>query len=294
MKKKARKGIPEEMQPSQQEKSESMETERLRNRITGTISSLEKYSSHGSAVVDAVESLRLLDEILADPTGENLIKIHHYMRGIMAGVDQLREYTPSIGEVLDEVGRWAEVRFMERTHAVSGRLELAPLEAEGFILDIGGGGEGIIGRLNGRQVVSIDLSAGELEETDNESLKIVMDATDLKFTPSQFDAATSFFTLLYIDREKHERVFREVHRVLKEKGRFLIWDVEIPEKVEGKPFFLVRLEISLPGEKVNTGYGVRLARQDRDGFKEMAAMTGFEVADEWSGGEIFYLELRKI
>jgi SAM-dependent methyltransferase len=270
-----------------------METKKLRDKVTWIVASLKKYSSHGIAVVDAVESLRQLDEILADPTDENLMKMHHYMRGIRAGVDQLREYAPLIEEVLDELGRWAEERFMERTHTVSGRLEVAPLKAEGFILDIGGGGEGIIGRLNGRQVVSIDLSAGELEETDNESLKIVMDATDLKFTPSQFDAVTSFYTLLYIDREKQEKVFREVHRVLKEEGRFLIWDVEIPEKVEGKPFFLVRLEISLPGEKVNTGYGIRLARQDIDGFRDLAARTGFEVADEWSEGEIFYLELRK-
>ncbi|MDH5201498.1 MAG: hypothetical protein OEW93_11465, partial [Candidatus Bathyarchaeota archaeon] len=156
-----------------------METEKLRDKITGTIASLTKYSSHGSAVVDAVESLRRLDEILADQTDENLIKIHHYMRGIRAGVDQLKEYAPSIEEVLDEIGRWVEERFIERTYTVSGRLEMAPLKAEGFILDIGGGGEGIIGKLNGRQVVSIDLSAGELEETDNESLKIVMDATDL-------------------------------------------------------------------------------------------------------------------
>ncbi len=271
-----------------------METEKLRDKITGTIVSLKKYSSHGSAVVDAVESFQTLDEILADPTDENLIKIHHYTRGILAGVDQLREYAPSIREVLDEIGRWVEGRFIERTHIVSGGLEVAPLEAEGFILDIGGGGEGIIGRLNGNQVISIDLSARELEETGNESLKIVMDATDLKFTPSQFDAATSFFTLLYVDREKHEKVFREVHKVLKEKGRFLIWDVEIPENVEGKPFFLVRLEISLPREKVNTGYGVRLARQDLVGFRELAVRTGFEVADEWSKGEIFYLELMKI
>ena len=270
-----------------------METERLRDEITGTVASLLKYSSHGSAVVDAVESLRRLDEILADPTDENLIKMHHYTRDIIAGVDQFKEYAPSIVEVLDELGRWVEQRFMERTYTVSGRLEVAPLEADGFILDIGGGGEGIIGRLNGGQVVSIDLSAGELEETDNESLKIVMDATDLKFIPSQFDAATSFFTLLYVDREKQEKAFREVHRVLKEEGRFLIWDVEILEKVEGKPFFLVRLEISLPEEKVNTGYGVRMARQNIDGFRDLAARTGFEVADEWCEGEIFYLELRK-
>ena len=58
-------------------------------------------------------------------------------------------------------------------------VEMHPIETDGFILDIGGGGEGIISRLNGRQVVAIDPSSSELEETKNEGLKVVMDATDL-------------------------------------------------------------------------------------------------------------------
>jgi hypothetical protein len=57
-------------------------------------------------------------------------------------------------------------------------IELSPLETKGFILDIGGGGEGIIGKLNGTQVVAIDTSERELAETKNEALKVVMDATD--------------------------------------------------------------------------------------------------------------------
>src|SRR5512136_2785483 len=62
-------------------------------------------------------------------------------------------------------------------------IVMKPVRTDGFILDVGGGGEGIIGKLNGKQVVSIDTSEEELEETKNESLKIVMDATDLKFIP---------------------------------------------------------------------------------------------------------------
>ena len=60
-------------------------------------------------------------------------------------------------------------------------LELAKLKCEGFILDIGGGGEGVIGKLNGPQVIAIDPSKEELAETQNNALKIVMDASELFF-----------------------------------------------------------------------------------------------------------------
>jgi hypothetical protein len=53
------------------------------------------------------------------------------------------------------------------------RIELNPIETKGWILDIGGGGEGIIGQLNGRQVVAIDTSREALEETQNDALKVV-------------------------------------------------------------------------------------------------------------------------
>jgi len=60
-------------------------------------------------------------------------------------------------------------------------VEIEPFKVDGFILDIGGGGEGIIGRLNGEQVVAIDKRLDELEETDNDALKIVMDESFLGF-----------------------------------------------------------------------------------------------------------------
>jgi hypothetical protein len=56
------------------------------------------------------------------------------------------------------------------------RIEMNPMETQGWILDIGGGGEGIVGQLNGRQVVAIDTSQEALEETQNDVLKAVMDA----------------------------------------------------------------------------------------------------------------------
>ena len=43
-------------------------------------------------------------------------------------------------------------------------VNLEQLALEGRLLDIGGGGEGIIGRLGGDRVIAIDASHRELEE----------------------------------------------------------------------------------------------------------------------------------
>ena len=174
-------------------------------------------------------------------------------------------------------------------------IEMKPLETNGFILDIGGGGEGIIGRLNGNQVVAIDTRLDELQETKSQGLKIVMNATDLKFLPSSFDTATSFFSLMYIKNENHLKVFKEIHKVLKSDGRFHMWDVRIPAKHMDKKVFVLPLEILLPDSKVETGYGVgwENREQDLEYFKEVAEKADFNIVDEWSRDEIFYLKLTK-
>ena len=153
---------------------------------------------------------------------------------------------------------------------------------DGLILDVGGGGEGIIGRLNGEQVVAIDMCEGELMETHNEAQKVVMDAADLKFLPKSFDVCTAFFSLMYIPKSIHQKVFEEVFRVLKDKGRFLIWDARIPENVAGYKAFIAHLKVKLPNEEVETAYGARWQAQSPEHFKEMARLTGFKVTKESS------------
>ena len=59
------------------------------------------------------------------------------------------------------------VHLIEKTQNV----KLEPIETNGFILDLGGGEEGIIGKLNGNQVISIDKKIEELEEINNDSVK---------------------------------------------------------------------------------------------------------------------------
>lgn len=174
------------------------------------------------------------------------------------------------------------------------RIEMKPVTADDFILDLGGGGEGIIGKLNGRQVIAVDTSEEELLETSSNALKIVMDATDLKFLPKSFAACAAFFCMMYIPKEKHFEVFRQVNRVLKTDGKFLLWDVTIPKRKDNLGVFAVRLKIKLPNQEVETGYGTVWDKtQDLEHFKQLAKSTGFKSIKEWSNGTIFFLEMKK-
>ena len=177
------------------------------------------------------------------------------------------------------------------------QVRLTPIETQGLILDIGGGGEGTIGLLNGKKVVAIDPSLKELEETENESLKIVMDARDLKFLPESFDVATSFFTMLFIDNSDHPKVFQEIHRILKPEGRFLILDTDIPDDLTHDMGFGIKLEISLPDRKVNTSY-VRGKADDKGQsllyFEQLGAKTGFKNLKSCAEGSVFFIELIKL
>lgn len=104
-------------------------------------------------------------------------------------------------------------------------------ESSGIVLDVGGGGEGIIGRLKGAQVVAIDLSKDELEGAPIGPLKVIMDARDMRFLDATFSAATSFFSLMYIQSFDHIKVLTEVFRVLIPGSRFFIWDAIIPHRL---------------------------------------------------------------
>jgi SAM-dependent methyltransferase len=173
-------------------------------------------------------------------------------------------------------------------------ITLSPLPAEGFILDIGGGGEGIIGRLNGRQVVEVDRREQELQESRSDALKILMDATDLKFLPASFGLCTAFFSLMYMTPAQHEKVFAEAFKVLVSGGRFLLWDAMIPKRDPRFDAFCVRLRIRLPGSELETVYGTRWNKvQNLRYFKGLAVKCGFECADEWQEGGIFFLALAK-
>ena len=88
----------------------------------------------------------------------------------------------------------------------------------GRILDIGGGGEGVIGRVYGAQVTAIDISPEELAEAPGGFEKLVMDAGNMTFPDESFDHVTAFFSFLFIPKADHKQVISEIARVLRPGG----------------------------------------------------------------------------
>ncbi|MFC2165318.1 methyltransferase domain-containing protein [Acidobacteriota bacterium] len=176
-------------------------------------------------------------------------------------------------------------------------VKLKDFHTEGLVLDIGGGGEGIIGQLKGKQCVAIDISKRELEEAPAGPLmKIVMDARDLKFLDNTFNTTTVFFTFMYIDSADHEKIFQEISRVLHSGGRLLIWDVVFPEwKDKQKDLFIFPLKVELPDKTISTGYGVKRPKKQQGlpHYVELGERTGFNVVTHNDNGKWFFLELKK-
>jgi SAM-dependent methyltransferase len=176
-------------------------------------------------------------------------------------------------------------------------LAVEDFPARGLILDIGGGGEGVIGQLKGRQVIAIDINKRELEDAPvGPLLKIVMDARDLKFLDGSFATATVFFTFMYIDPADHEKVFRELHRVLASGARLLIWDVVFPRLEDKKKTVAIfPFTLKLPDREINTGYGVHIpaTEQRLAHFEELARKTGFTAVSKKIAQQWFFLELAK-
>lgn len=175
-------------------------------------------------------------------------------------------------------------------------LALDDFPAQGWILDIGGGGEGVIGRLKGSQVVAIDLYSWGLRRTPPGPLKLVMDATDLKFLDGTFGTVTSFFTLMYMEEPAKTKAMAECFRVLKPGGKMRIWDVRLPVGPNPKQDMVVYpFTFRLPKETVETGYGTMFPKQpmDLEYYEQLAAKTGFITDQRETVGRTFRLILRK-
>ena len=160
------------------------------------------------------------------------------------------------------------------------KINLSKLAIEGLTLDIGGGGEGIIGQIKRDKIVIIDQLKEELEESYANGLKIIMDAQDLKFLDKTFDISTLFFTMMYIPKQLHKKVFYEIFRILKDGGELFLWDVRIPERKHSKEnAFVVPISIRLDNNKIiDTMYGVKWDKtQNLEYFISLAKKTNFNI-----------------
>jgi len=169
--------------------------------------------------------------------------------------------------------------------------------SSGHILDIGGGGEGIIGLLKGQDVIAIDTNRRELEEAAEGALKIVMDARDLQFLDDAFNTATAFFSLMFLkESSDYRKVLDEIFRVLRPGGRFLIWDTTISERPEvPQPSYAVLLTVHVKDLEIETGYGQPwpVELHDLSFYEALAQETGFRVEGHETEGHFFFLRLQK-
>lgn len=125
---------------------------------------------------------------------------------------------------------------------------------QGSILDIGGGGEGVIGRRYGAQVTAIDNRQEELDEAPDGFAKVQMDARRLSYPDGSFDHVTFFFSLMFMDTETQKRAICEAVRVLRRGGSLHIWDAEIAAAAPS-PFF-ADVDVVVNGALLHTTYGV--------------------------------------
>ena len=150
-------------------------------------------------------------------------------------------------------------------------------ELTGDILDLGGGGEGVIGRIYAGQVTAIDVSPEELDEAPGNCRKLVMDATAMTFPDASFDHVTSFYTLMYMTQEQQRLALLETARVLRPGGMLHIWDAAFPTPYP-EPF-LAELDIDAAGMYIRTTYGViKLEGQSADSIAVMAEAAGLMPA----------------
>jgi ubiquinone/menaquinone biosynthesis C-methylase UbiE len=173
------------------------------------------------------------------------------------------------------------------------KLEVKDFESDGLILDIGGGGEGIIGRLKGKQAVAIDIRKDELDEILAGPQKVVMDARQLAFPGSSFHTATAFFSMMYLKtRGDHQQVISEAWRVLKPGAHLHLWDVDLSKRPgRRKEFYLVRLRYRVGEFENSTGYGMRWPEEPRgeEYYLQLASQAGFQHLTTAREKHIFYL-----
>jgi len=175
-------------------------------------------------------------------------------------------------------------------------ITLDDFDCPGYVLDIGGGGEGVIGQLKGRAVIAIDRILAELKEAANGPLKIVMDATELRFLDNSFDTCTAFYSLMYMDENEQRSTFSEVFRVLAPGGCFHIWEVSLEQPFKGEKLgFAVPLRIHIPGKEIVTGYGSRWPKSAHtlEYYFKLAVEAGFKALVREENGIQIYLKLQK-
>lgn len=164
---------------------------------------------------------------------------------------------------------------------------------DGPILDLGGGGEGVIGQIYQAQATAIDNRQEELDEAPDGPRKLLMDAGDLAFEDASFQHVTAFYSFMYMEKTSHRAVVQEAFRVLRFGGQFHIWDTAIGSASPDP--FMIELDLDANGKPIHTTYGIVKddACQDSGYFIRLCEAAGFCLSERTEQNGRFYLRFIK-
>jgi ubiquinone/menaquinone biosynthesis C-methylase UbiE len=149
---------------------------------------------------------------------------------------------------------------------------------KGRVIDIGGGGEGIIAQAGGSRIFAVDKFMSEILEAKDKASSshwLVANAGKLPYSSASFANATAFFSCMYMSEEMKKQVFRETHRALKPGGEFWIWDANIAPKQKA---YGIRLHVAFPVQRsTKTMYGTRIKNQSSAAICAQLQEAGFET-----------------
>lgn len=138
-------------------------------------------------------------------------------------------------------------------------IKLEDLTHRELILDIGGGGEGLVSRIAGNRVCAVDYRMSEIREAQIHNPPahwFVADGRYLPFKSNAFDCVTLWFSLEYMIRRLiKKQVLESAFQSLKQEGLISILASRIDCKEEQ---FVFQAIFTLPdGTESKVGYGVR-------------------------------------
>lgn len=138
-------------------------------------------------------------------------------------------------------------------------IYLDDLPKDRLILDIGGGGEGLVSRIGGKRVCAVDYRMSEILEAKIHGPPanwFVADAMSLPFQDRSFDMVTLWFSLGYMTGwTTKERIMAQSFRALKTEGDLSIYAGRIDCREEH--FIFNALFILPDGTVSKVGYGVQ-------------------------------------
>ena len=171
-------------------------------------------------------------------------------------------------------------------------IDLRKTRLHETILDLGGGGEGVISRLCPSQVFALDKRLDELEKAPGIQRALVADGLHLPLMSGAFASCTSFFTMMYLLNEALAQLARELHRVMQPGGSLHLWE---PVVSYAEPF-LIDLEVLLPNERITVGYGVISPGKTQDArqLRQVFSQAGFSLGQEIEYANCFEQDWKRV